>query len=374
MMDTDKKTNQTNIYNEISIPLSHLGWSSYFENQVSAAQKNEYLIARVVGVRRNFFLLNNGQDEWLASTTGSLLKKSDGRYPVIGDWVLANGLQIHRVLERTNLLSRGAAGGRGKQDATAVKDQAIASNVDNVFIVCGLDRDFNLRRIERYLTLVYNCGMNPVIILTKADLHEHPEQYESQVQSIAFGVPVHLISLENSACLSELNSYLTQGLTASLLGSSGAGKSTLINRLCGHERQATAVVSDAVGKGKHTTTSRDLIVLPFGGMLIDNPGIREVAMGEGRGTSHTAFPDIEELAQLCKFQDCTHVHEPGCEVRSSVENGCLEPERLESYHKMQKELSYHAGREQKSADRMEKENWRWVSLKIKDIKKNRKNR
>jgi ribosome biogenesis GTPase len=206
----------------------------------------------------------------------------NGMYPVTGDWVLMTDAVISRVLARKNALSRGASGTRNKQDAQPQKEQVIAANLDTVFIVCGLDRDFNLRRIERYLTLVYNCGLNPVIILTKADLHQDPERFVGEVEAVAFGVPIHLVSASDDTGLSSLEPYLSPGRTTTMVGSSGAGKSTLVNRLYGENVQLTGSISAHVGKGRHTTTSRDLIMMPQGGMVIDNPGIREIAfLGSG---------------------------------------------------------------------------------------------
>jgi ribosome biogenesis GTPase len=220
--------------------------------------------ARVVGVRKNSFYVSQGKGEWLATAAGRLNHQIDGLYPVAGDWVLIADTVIYRVLPRKNALSRGAAGTHGKQNALPTREQVIAANLDTVFVVCGLDRDFNLRRIERLLTLIYNCGLNPVIILTKADLHRHPETFLSQVEAVAFGVPVHLVSATGSLRAGATGSISFPGQTITMIGSSGAGKSTLVNRLYGKSVQATGAVSENVGKGKHTTTSRDLIGCPRG--------------------------------------------------------------------------------------------------------------
>jgi len=279
---------------------------------------------------------------------------------------------IFRVLDRNNTLSRGAAGAHGKQDALARKKQVIAANLDTVFIVCGLDRDFNTRRMERYLTLVYNCGLNPVIILTKADLHPDPEPFVSRVETIAFGVPVHPVSARDDQGLLPLEAYLFQGRTITMVGSSGTGKSTLVNRLCGKTVQATASVSDSVGKGRHTTTTRDLIMIPRGGMVIDNPGIREIAFWNDDGGIDAAFPDIERFSGLCRFSDCSHMHEPGCRVLQAADDGEIPLDRLDSYRKMKRELSYLSQRQEKSADRVEKERWKEVALKIKAVNKRKR--
>ncbi|WP_319522254.1 ribosome small subunit-dependent GTPase A [uncultured Desulfosarcina sp.] len=326
--------------------------------------------ARVVGVRKNSFYTSNGQKEWLATVAGKL-QQANRRYPVVGDWVLVTDTVIHEVLARKNALTRGASGGRGKLEVMPMRQQVIAANLDTVFIVCGLDRDYNLRRIERYLTLVYNCDLAPAIILTKADLHQDPRTFAQEVEAIAFGVPVHLVSARDATGLAQLESYLAPGRTITMIGSSGAGKSTLLNRLYGKSIQATKATSEKVGKGTHTTTSRDLIVMPKGGMIIDNPGIREIAFWDADKGVESAFPEIERLAYGCRFSDCSHAHEPGCRVLQAVANGEIAQERLDSYHKMNRELNYLAERQHKSADRVEKERWKEVALKVKALKKKR---
>jgi ribosome biogenesis GTPase len=349
--------------------LRPLGWTSHFQTHRQGQDNDELLPARVIGVRKNTLRVSNGKKEWLASVAGRLKHQSNGVYPVTGDWVLTTDTVILKVLGRKNALSRGASGTRGKQDAQPRQEQVIAANLDTVFVVCGLDRDYNLRRIERYLTLIYNCGLKPVIILTKADLHPNPDQCVAEVEMVAFGVPVHLISALDNAGLSSLEHYLSPGQTTTMVGSSGAGKSTLVNRLCGRTVQATGSISAHIGKGKHTTTTRDLIMMPQGGMVIDNPGIREIAFWSDDSGIDTAFPEIENYSRQCRFANCSHVHEPGCRVLLAVADGEMLPDRLESYQKMKRELAYLSKRRHKSADRVEKEQWRDVALKIKAMKK-----
>ncbi|BBO77302.1 putative ribosome biogenesis GTPase RsgA [Desulfosarcina widdelii] len=358
---------EKNIYQN----LSALGWTSFFQDQLENRHSDRVATARVVGVRKNSFAISDGQTEWLATAAGKL-QQANRRYPVVGDWVLVTDTVIHEVLERKNRLTRGAAGGHGKLEAVPTRQQVIAANLDTVFIVCGLDRDYNLRRIERYLTLVYNCDLTPAIILTKADLQPDPEAFVQEVETIAFGVPVHLVSARDATGLVRLEETIAPGRTITMIGSSGAGKSTLLNRLYGKSVQATNATSEKVGKGTHTTTSRDLIVMPQGGMIIDNPGIREISFWDADKGVESAFPEIERLAAGCRFSDCNHAHEPGCRVLQAVANGEIAQERLDSYHKMNRELTYLAERQHKSADRMEKERWKDVALKIKSMKKNMK--
>jgi ribosome biogenesis GTPase len=349
--------------------LLRMGWTSHFQTQLDNFDNAALKPARVVGVSKNIFRTSDGQSEWHATTTGNLKHRSDGLYPVTGDWVLMAGTMISAVLVRKNALSRGAAGTHGKPGAQSLREQIIAANLDTVLIVCGLDRDFNLRRLERYLTLVYNCGLKPVIILTKADLHPDPEACADQVERVAFGVPVHLVSAREGQGLAPLEAYLSPGQTVTLVGSSGAGKSTLVNRLCGRTVQATAAVSEVLGKGRHTTTTRDLIMMPQGGMVIDNPGLREIAFWDDDGGIEVAFPEVEALAGECRFADCGHMHEPGCRILQAVAEGAISPDRLASYRKMKRELSYRSQRQKKSADRIEKERWKTVALKINAIKR-----
>ncbi len=354
--------------------LRRLGWSSFFQDQFTIEDTTS-CFARVVGMRRNFFLVSQGEEESIVTVCGSLLKDPEMCYPAVGDWVILRDSSIVAVLVRQNALVRKEAGTKKrKHHEIPGHEQVIATNLDKALIVCGLDRDFNLRRIERYLTLVYNCGVKPEIILTKADLHQDPGVYADEVEAIAFGAKVHLVSAQDDVAINRLRTDLASGVTAALIGSSGAGKSTLINRIYGENIQTTGAVSENLGKGKHTTTNRDLIVLPTGGMLIDNPGIREVALAAGDANSVSAFPDIEEMARSCKYLDCTHAHEPGCQVLKAVSKGELSDDRLKSYQKIRDELRYISDREVKSAARVERERWKGVAQKIKTINKKKYHR
>ncbi len=352
--------------------LISMGWNDHFQEHADGTG----VPARVISVNTGLFHLSQGDEDFQATISGkvryrAISKDSESLYPVIGDWVLVQDMVITKVLPRRNMLSRGASGRRGKNSALATEEQIMAANLDTVCIVCGLDRDFNVRRIERYLTLVYNCGLNPVIVLTKADLHDDPEVCVDEVNEIAFGIPVHIVSAEDSVGVLELEQYLISGKTVTMVGSSGAGKSTLLNRLYGESVQATGAVSQSVGKGKHITTKRDLFFMPQGGMLIDNPGIREIAFYDNDGGVESAFADIENLAKECRFSDCNHMHKFGCRVMEDVANGELSRERLESYYKMKRELDYLSERQRKSADRVEKERRKDIALLVKAMKKNK---
>jgi len=351
--------------------LAKLGWSSFFQHQYDNLTADS-APARVVGVHRHIFSVMQGDEVIRASLAGRLYNQATGLYPVVGDWVLVKEQVITNIFTRNNLLSRKTAGGRSGRNAEAYDEQGIAANLDFAFIVCGLDRDYNPARIERYLTLTYHCGIEPVILLSKSDLQQNPEQFVCEVETIAPGVPVYPLSLSDTDAVTRVATLLYPHRTATLIGSSGAGKSTLINQLAGKNIRQTQAVGERVGKGRHTTTSRDLFLLPGGGMVIDNPGIREIGLSRQVTDSASAFPDIEALAGQCRFSNCTHTCEPGCRVLEAIATGEISSRRLNNYIKLNNELDYTRERQNKSADRVEKERWQHISKKVKNLK-NRRN-
>lgn len=254
-----------------------------------------------------------------------------GVVPAVGDWVLVRPegdlRTLRLVLPRRTLLARGA-------EKTARTSQPLAANVDVVFAVCGLDGDFNLRRIERYLALARSGGAQAVVVLSKADLARDPDEALRRAERSSAGMTVLAVSAVSGAGVDALQSEIAPGHTAVLVGSSGAGKSTLINRLLGEQRQRTGAVRAHDDRGRHVTTRRELLLLPKGGMVIDTPGLREVGMLADEQAVLSVFPEIEALAASCRFQDCTHTEEPGCAVRRAAEDGTLDPERLSSFHRL----------------------------------------
>lgn len=327
--------------------LEDLGWSPYFADQFAPFEKKGFLPARVIRGEKNYFRINCQGEELTARFAGKIRHQSGGRraLPVVGDWVAVDVQQgqgraiIHAVLDRHSSFARNLPGRRKGKGQGRVEQQVIAANVDLVLIVSGLDRDFNLRRIERYLTLVSGSGAEAVIVLNKADLCPDPQACLDQVREIAPDTPVHLFSALEEAQLEPLFRYLTRGRTLAFLGSSGVGKSTIINGLLGEQRQKVGEVSEAVGKGRHTTTHRELFVLPQGGILMDNPGMRELHLWGEEEDLAGSFSDIEELALQCRFSDCAHQTEPGCAVRRAEDAGELASERLLSYLKLKEELN-----------------------------------
>jgi ribosome biogenesis GTPase / thiamine phosphate phosphatase len=314
--------------------LSALGFDPYFQEQLSTS---EAIPARVAAEHRGSYEVWWAGGRVSAQVAGRLSRGVDAEtYPGVGDWVTlqsppAEGEPaiINGVLDRRTLFTRGAA---GKQS----QGQVVAANVDLVFIVTGLDSDFSLRRIERYLARVWASGAQPIAVLNKTDLCENVDTRICEVEASCLGVPVLAISALDSTGSDPLRSHLKHGLTAAFVGSSGAGKSTLVNALLGEDLMPTQEVSSHDGRGRHTTTHRQLLLLPQGGILIDTPGMRELQLSDTDGLD-AVFADIEELAENCRFRDCTHQSEPGCAVRDAITTADLAPDRLDHYLKLQSE-------------------------------------
>jgi ribosome biogenesis GTPase len=266
--------------------------------------------------------------------------RSPADYPAVGDWVAAEpnplgkaagDAAIHAVLPRTSAFIRGAAG-------STPTEQVVAANVDTVFLVTGLDGDYNPRRIERYLAAAYGTGAQPVVLLNKADLCDDPAGAVEEVACIAPGVPVHALSATDGAGLDALAPYLGSGRTVALLGSSGVGRSTIINSLLGADVLAVNTVRVSDSHGRHTTTHRELIHLPCGALVIDTPGMRELKLWGEEDAADLVFADVAELARGCRFPDCSHRAEPGCAVQQALADGVLALERYDSYVKLEREL------------------------------------
>ncbi|MFA6505092.1 MAG: ribosome small subunit-dependent GTPase A [Treponemataceae bacterium] len=286
--------------------------------------------------------------------------------PVVGDWVDAEWTQgdsvalIQAVAPRSGLLARKRP---GDVDGDAIIEQPIAANIDLALLVMGVDEDFSVRRIERYLTLAWDAGAKPVIVLTKADLAgtEFAPDLSirlTETETVAFGANIIATSAKTGEGIEELRDILKPGLCAILLGSSGVGKSSLLNALAGTDLQKIAEVRDYDGKGRHTTTSRRLIELSWGAYLVDTPGVREIQLWGGEDSLAGSFPDVEAYAEHCRFADCAHESEPDCAVREAVENGGLAADRLESWHRLRRELAYLERKTDTSAARAEKEKWK----------------
>jgi len=309
--------------------LAKFGWNSYFENEFARYSGDGVEPARVALAGRERFLVWSESGERQATVAGHLRYESDA-WPTVGDWVaLESRVRISAVLPRQSAFSRKEAG-------AVTREQVIAANIDVLFVVAGLDGDFNLRRIERYLLLAWKSGARPVVVLNKADLCANAAQAAADVQALASGAPVTVVSALEGWGVPEMEAHLTAGQTAALTGSSGAGKSTLVNRLLGHERQLVQEVRADDSRGRHTTVRRELFVTPAGWFLVDTPGLRELQLWATPSSIDAAFDDIAALAAQCRFRDCRHQGEPGCAVATSG----IDESRVASYLKLQRELAH----------------------------------
>ncbi|WP_435371215.1 ribosome small subunit-dependent GTPase A [Mesobacillus subterraneus] len=311
--------------------------------------------------------------EYLCTLAGKLTFDANGRedLPAVGDWVAVQtspgemrGL-IKGILPRKSKFSRKAAG-------QITEEQIVAANVDTVFIVNSLNDDLNLRRIERYLLLAWESGSNPVIILSKADLVTDLKAKMDLVSTVAIGVPVIAVSVLEGTGIQELQPYLAPGQTVALIGSSGVGKSSLVNYFTGFEKQLVQDIRESDDKGKHTTTHREMVLLPGGAILIDTPGMREIQLWTSEDEIAESFADIEKYAESCKFRDCSHNNEPGCAVWSAIYEGILDENRLASYKKLQKELAYIDRKLDKKAQAEEKKHWKNISKEVRHNSKHKR--
>lgn len=350
--------------------LEDYGWSDFFSQHYEDCREQDLRPGRITLVHRGIYRLQIGEKEIDAATTGRIRHQASdsSQFPVVGDWVVcrvddtSSMALIQQILPRKTKISRKAAGER-------TEEQVVAANVDTVFLVMGLDGDFNLRRMERLLATAWEGGVFPVILLNKEDLAADPEARRREVEAIAPGVPVLKLSALESRGLEQLQSFLGKSQTVALIGSSGVGKSTLINRLLGNEQLRTREVRAGDDRGRHTTTHRQMFKLPGGGLLIDNPGIREVQLWGSDGGLQASFDDITELAKGCRFRDCHHQSEPGCAVLASVEGGGLAADRLENYRALQRELQYLERKQDEGAERAQRKRWKVIQKSYKKSKK-----
>lgn len=328
--------------------LAVYGWSPVWQTAFDGIGLADASPGRVVADHGHKYRIVTLRGEGWAELSGRIQHELGDRsaFPAVGDWIavrlMAEGGTdgiIHGILPRASRISRRAAG-------SVPTEQMIAANVDVLLLVAALNLDFNLRRLERYLVMAWNSGANPVILLSKADLCDDPERYVRETESIAPGVPVIAVSAKEDRGREQLEALLRPGMTVALTGSSGAGKSTILNWLAGKEIQDTQEIREDDSRGRHTTTHRELFILPQGAVMIDTPGMRELGLWEDGGGWSEAFTDIEELGRNCRFADCRHEREEGCAVKAAVDSGELDPKRLENYRKTERELKYQASKEQ----------------------------
>ena len=337
--------------------LEQYGWNDFFAEGFAPYAAEGYGVGRVLLQHNKIYVLYTEGGETEAEVTGRLRHEAAGPHelPAVGDWVATRArgtdgtLMIHAVLPRRSKFSR-------KMPWSWADEQVVAANVDTVFLVAGLDGDYNPRRIERYLIMAWESGARPVVVLNKADLDPAGAVARAaEVEKVAPGVSVVLLSAKHDEQLAQLAPFVGPGRTVALMGSSGAGKSTIVNRLAGADVQRTAEVRLADSRGRHTTTHRQLILLPGGGLVIDTPGMRELQLLVSERGMRETFEEIETLAAQCRFTDCRHEEEPGCAVREALASGALDAERYQNYGKMQREMEATAARQDQHLARERKE-------------------
>ena len=341
--------------------LRELGWSEELSEAFAPFAGAGLVPGRVVAGLTRLLRVGTDEGETLAEASGGLRHQARGSQdlPGVGDWVAlrpraaGHRAVIQAVLPRRTAFLRRAAGDRSVA-------QVLAANVDTVFLVMGLDGDYSPRRIERALVLAWESGAEPVVLLNKADLCDDVGGRRMEIESVAPGVPVRVVAAKRGEGLEALAPWLLAGRTVALLGSSGVGKSTLVNRLLGRDKQKTREVLEGDQRGRHTTTHRELILLPGGALLLDTPGLREIQLWSDGGGFDAAFEDVLGRAPLCRFRDCGHRGEPGCAVRAAVEAGEIDASRLESFHKLGAEVRAIEVREDPLKRREERSRWKAI--------------
>jgi len=342
------------------------GWNAHFAAAIAALGTTELVPARVIEEQRGMYRIMMATGERRVEIVGRL--RLSGTLPAVGDWVAVrpaagdDGGSIQHVLERQTKISRKVAG-------KTSREQVLAANLDTVFMVTSCNEDFSPRRIERYLTMIWESGARPVVLLNKSDLVDDSGSLSVEAQAVALGVAVHAVCAKSADGLGPLLPYLEVGRTIALIGSSGVGKSTIVNRLMGEDVQDVKEMRDDDAKGRHTTRSRQLFLLPTGALVLDTPGLRELALWITDSGLGQTFADIEQLAEGCRFQNCAHGSEPDCAVASAVEAGRLAADRLESYHKLRRELEYIERKADPEAQADEKRRWREIQKNVRDGRK-----
>lgn len=352
--------------------LNSFGWNSFFQEQFIQFEKEGFIPCRISVESKQRYLLFSEFGEIPGEITGKLLYSCDqiADLPKVGDWVAAVYFEderkaiIHHVLIRKTKLSRNSADKK-------IEEQIIAANIDIIFIVQSLDNNFNLRRLDRYLKIANDSGAVPIIIMNKTDLAEDLNFFRRQIVNHLNNIKIIFTNTIDKDGILEIKGIVKEGMTSVFIGSSGVGKSSIINCLIGNEILKTNSISDAVSKGKHTTTKRELIMIPGGGLIIDTPGMRELQLWN-EGNLEDSFKEIYELAELCKFKDCSHTVEKNCAVLKAVENNKLSQDRLTSFRKFLKELDFLESKQNKNAYLLKKEKEKQLGKEIKRYFKNRK--
>ena len=350
---------------QFATQLALLGWDDWFRERFAHFAEQGYAPARVVADFGAEYLLHDG-DASRRAVAGRRMRNDDDRLPAVGDWVALHQRDprssVHGIVERKTSFSRKVA-------SVESKEQVLAANVDVAFVVASA-QDVNARRIERYLTMAWQSNAMPVVVLTKADIADSPDDLRAELEVVAMGTPVLVTSALTGEGVEALAEQLRPARTGVLLGPSGTGKSTLINRLAGAELMKTKEVH-RTGEGRHMTSHRELVQLPGGGMIIDTPGLREAQLWQGEDALRNLFEDVEQIALGCRFSDCEHRSEPGCAIKDAIAGGELDQARLESYRKLQRELRAIAVRSDARLRSEERRKWKQISVanKIRDTQK-----
>ncbi len=351
--------------------IDQFGWSESLQRDFAPYAAQGYAPARVTAQHRGHYVIATDDGPLQGRMSGRLAQDAaQGGYPVVGDWVAQTprpedgSATIHAVLPRRTVFSRKAAD-------TLHTLQVIAANMDVAFVVASMNADLNDRRLERYLAAAWQSGATPVVVLTKADLSPDPAAALAAVQAMAVGVDVVAVSALNGEGVADLAARLAPGQTGVLLGSSGVGKSTLVNALAGADLMATGGIREDDARGRHTTSHRELFLLPGGALILDTPGLRELGLMDADEGLSSTFEDIEALALECRFSDCGHNKEPGCAVRAAIDSGTLDPERWRSFVKLGRELSHLDRKEDRVAREAERKRWIAISKAQKSHRKPR---
>ena len=351
---------------EFALNLKNLGFTTFFEQQLTTLNTVNKLVGRVILEHKHSYRIVTEEGELLSTISGNYAHNAFVRehYPAVGDFVLVSRMPgeeraiIHHLFERKSMFKRKVAGG-------AIEMQIVATNVDTVFLVMSLNEDFNIRRLERYLTAAWDSGAMPVVVLTKADLCEDPLRYINEIEAVAFGVEIIVVSALEGSGLEKIHYYVTEGKTIALLGSSGAGKSTLVNALAGEQLMKVSEIREDDAKGRHTTTYRELITLPSGGSIIDTPGMRELQLMDQEDSLSSTFEDVEQFMNNCRYRDCQHKKEPDCGIQEALETGELAKDRYANYLKLQRELAFLKRKESVQTRLLEKQIQKKISKKVK---------
>lgn len=336
--------------------LALLGWDEWFHERFALFAHQGYTPARVIADFGAEYLVRDGEES-LRATAGRHLRNDGAQLPAVGDWVALRhrdpASTIHGWVERKTAFTR-------KVTWVETKEQVLAANVDIAFVVASA-QDVNARRIERYLTMAWQSGAVPVVVLTKSDIAASPDDLRVELESVAMGTPVLVTSAITGEGIETLADQLRPARTGVLLGPSGAGKSTLINRMAGADVMKTRTVHRS-GEGRHMTSHRELFQLPGGGMIIDTPGLREAQLWKGEDALGNLFEDIEQIAMDCRFNDCEHRSEPGCAIKAAIARGELDAARLESYRKLQRELRAVAAKSDVRLRTEERRKWKQIAV------------